>query len=147
MADNIQIQLDGTREILDALDALNPRQIINIIKAIERKALRDNIIKPVKAAVPYSSESKKSIRIVQDSQDRTGFFAGVTSDAFWLRFVEKGTNVRTTKNGANRGAIRPQPHAIDTILENVEGVVDVFAKDFGEAVEQELQKRLKKLNK
>ena len=60
MADSVQIQLDGTREILDALDSLNPRQIINIIKAIERKALRENIIKPVKAAVPYSSEKVQS---------------------------------------------------------------------------------------
>jgi len=140
-------ELEGVSEVIDALEALEPKQLLSVIKALERKALNENIVKPLKAALPYSADSEKSIRVVQDNQDRTGFWAGITSDAYWLRFVEKGTNIRTTKKGANRGAISAKNRAVPTILGQTDDVVEFFNKDFGGEVERILQRRLKKLNR
>ena len=147
MIDSTKFELEGSDAILDALDALEPRLLLAIIKAAERKSLMENVIRPVRGEIAYSADSKRAIRIVNDRQDRTGFFAGVTSDAFWLRFVEKGTKNRTTKKGFNRGSISPKPQIIPSILNTPDDVVEFFNKDFGQAVEAILQKRLKKLNK
>lgn len=140
----VQFQLEGADEILDALAALGPKNLFNIIKASERKALTENIVKPVRAAVPYSANVKKNIKVVQDRKDGGGlaFFAGVDSDVFWIRFVEKGTKERP-----GRGRITPKPSAIPAIEENIQGVVDFFGKDFGEEINNILEKRIKKAKK
>jgi hypothetical protein len=140
-------EIEGANEIIDALDSLNSNEILNIIKAVERKALKENITTPLGSAVPYSSQTKKAIGIVQDKHDRLAFFGGFTSDAFYIRFVEYGTNVRTTKKGFNRGSISATPMAKDVILNQVDDVIKFFTEDFGTAVEQQLEKRIKKINK
>jgi hypothetical protein len=149
MADSITYKLEGVDEILDALSALEPKQVLNIIKSVERKDLSENIIKPVRAALPYSEHSKKGIRIISDKWlgDKTALWAGVSSDVFWLRFVEKGTDVRTTKKGSNRGAITARPLVVPTISGQLDKVVEYFTTDFGSAVETIINRKLKKIKK
>jgi hypothetical protein len=138
----ITYKLEGMQEIIDALSSLNSKETLNTIKTIERKILRENIIKPVKAALPYSATTKKGIKIVADknSGDKTAFFAGATTDAFWLRFVEKGTAGR--KGGV--GKIRPRPKAIPEIESRPEQIVRFFNEEFGNEVEKILLKKIKK---
>ena len=147
MTDNITYNLDGADEILDALSALDPKIIMQIIKSVERKALMENIVKPVRAAIPYSTRTKKGIGIANDKQDKTALLAGPLNTVFYLRFVEKGTKERTTARGASRGAITARPIVIPTVMGQIDDVVDFFNKDFGEAVDQILQKKIKKINK
>jgi hypothetical protein len=147
MAEVITFQLDGTKEILDALSDLDPRQTINIIKASERKDLVLNIVTPVRAGVTFKPKTKYAIGITSDRNDRTGLFAGVTSKAFWIRFVEKGTELRTTKSGANRGQIKAKPTVIPIIESQIDNVVNFFNNDFGEEINKILLKRIKKLSK
>ena len=142
-----QFELEGTQEVLDALDALDPKELSKVILATERKALSKHIITPLRAGVPYSADSKKSIRIASIKNDKTGLDAGIHSDRFWLRFVEYGTGDRETKKGWYRGAITAKPAVIPIIESNVENVVTFFTQDFGEAVDAILMKRLKKLAK
>jgi len=149
MADSITYKLEGVDEILDALSALEPKQILNIIKSVERKDLTENIIKPVRAALPYSEQSKKGIRVISDKWlgDKTAMWAGVSSDVFWLRFVEKGTDVRTTKKGGTRGSIKARPLIIPTITGQIDEVIGYFTTDFGDAVETIINRKLKKIRK
>lgn len=46
---------------------------------------------------------KKGVRMTVNSSDRGGTIATVKSTAFHAHLFEKGTAVRHTKNGANRG--------------------------------------------
>ena len=146
-ADKITYELTGINEVLDALDSLSEKKIMNIVKAIQRKVLKDIVITPLRAAIPYSQFAKKSIRIVPDKRDYTADYAGPTSDAYWLRWVERGTKQRTTKAGVNRGAITPRPIIIPFIESTPEKIVEFFNKDFGQAVSDELQKRISKIKK
>jgi len=145
--EGITIEVEGAEQILDALSALETRNILNIIKSIERKDLTENVIKPLRSISPYSSTTNKNIRVVADKEDKTGFFAGPTSDSFWIRFVEKGTDVRTTKKGLNKGKITAHPIFTNLIENQVDAVIDYFNKDFGTAVNEILEKKIKKLKK
>ena len=68
-------------------------------------------------------------------------------DAVLLRWFDKGTVVRTTKKGYNRGQIIGQHKVQNTILSNVSGVIQFFNEDFGTEVDRILQRKLKKINK
>lgn len=142
-----KFEIEGLKEVMAALESLNSKEVSNIIKAIERKVLSENVVRPLRSALPYSQQTKRAIGVVQDREDRLAFFGGVTSDAFYLRFVEYGTDVRTTKKGFNRGAITPRPIARDFILGQVDDVIKFFEEDFGDAVLNQLQKRIKKIKK
>ena len=148
MADKLTYQLEGTKQILEAIDSLNDKEIFKLVKSVNRRNLTKNVVKPVRTALPYSAETKKAIKIVADRADKkTGLYAGVTSDAFWLRFVEGGTKVRTTEAGANRGLIAPNPRAKQTIDQSVPSVIDFFNKEFGGELVTMMQKKLKRINK
>lgn len=146
MADKISYSLTGTKDIVEALDSLKPKVLNNIIKSTNRKALNQEIKKKVQAALPYSAKTKKGIKTLGDKEDRaTGVWAGATSDVFYLRFLEKGTKVRTTESGANRGRITPNPRIVPTIESNVDNVVNFFNKDAGEEIAKIMQRKLKRI--
>jgi len=159
---NESFELEGTKEVMKALDALQPKLLLAVLKGVERKALRENIIKPLKAALPYSESSERNIKIVSDRDDKTGFYAGITKDSYWLRFVEKGTKIRTVKEtkivpingefrtfkeGQTLGQIIGKNIAIPTMLDNIDDIIEFFNEDFGSEVEKILKRRLKRLNK
>jgi len=148
MASSVQYKLEGADQIIKALDVLDSKELISLIKSAERKALAQEVIKPIKAALPYSAATKKGIKIVADKEDRlTGLYAGVSSDAFWLRFLEGGTKIRTTKNRANRGQIAPRPITKPIIINSADGVIDFFNKDFGQTLVTLMQRKIKRIKK
>lgn len=148
MNDKIEYKLFGTDQILDALDSLSPKTLNNIIKSTNRKALNVNIRKSVQAALPYSAKTKKAIKTLGDKEDKaTGVWSGVSSDAFYLRFLEKGTKVRTAEDGANRGRIAPNPKVIPTIESNIDNVINFFNRDAGEEIAKIMQRKLKSIKK
>ena len=51
MSEIIKYELEGTSEILDALDALNYKELIRVIRNVERKALSKNIVVPLRSVV------------------------------------------------------------------------------------------------
>lgn len=140
-------KLEGTDQILKALDALSSKETAKILKAANRKALAQKIVKPVKAALPYSAKTKKGIKIVADKEYKDSFFAGATSDVFFLRFLEMGTKERIAADGRSRGQITPRPIIKSTIMRNVDGVIDFFNKDFGQTLVQLMQRKIKRITK
>ncbi len=139
-----QVAVEGADKVIEAIQSLGTKNIVNIVKAVERNVLQENIIQPLKAAVPYSAKTKKNIKVEQYRKDKSGltFQAGVSSDVFWIRFVEKGTKERK-----GRGRITPRPSAIPVITENTQAVIDTFTNNFAEEVNKNLEKRLKRLKK
>ena len=47
MAESFKYELKGVKEVIEALEALEPKQLLSIIKAVERKALNETIVKPL----------------------------------------------------------------------------------------------------
>ena len=139
----MDFKLEGTKEFIEAMDALSEKELHKIIKTVERKDLTQNIIKPIRAALPYSAKTKKGIKIVADKEFKeTGLFAGASTDVFWLRFLEKGTVERK-----GRGKITPRPIIAPVIEGNISAVVEFFNKDFGEWLDKTISRKLKRINK
>ena len=156
MNDVVTYELTGMKEFLAALDALTDKELFAVVRSGVRKALQNNIVKPVRAAIPYAS-LKKSVGIVSEKgKDELTMWAGVIMtkrpDANTppagaiLRWIEYGTAVRTTNAGANRGAIAAKSMIVPAINSGVPGVIDFLNKDFGTAIETFLAKKLKKMN-
>jgi hypothetical protein len=143
----MEYKLAGTKEILEALDTLSEKEIDSLTKGAMRKSLNENIVKPVKSALPYSAQTKKGIKIVADKSIKGALWAGVSSDAFWLRFTEFGTKVRTTKKGANRGAVPARAEARPAVENNIDGVINFFNEDFGQDLVRLMQRKLKRISK
>lgn len=155
--DGITYELTGMKEFLDALDALTDKELFAVVRSGVRKGLQNNIVKPVRAAIPYAS-LKKSVGIVSDkNKEELTMWGGVIMSkrpdantppaGAILRWLEYGTAVRTTKAGANRGAISAKSMIIPAINSGVPAVVDFLNKDFGTAIETFLSKKIKKMNK
>lgn len=137
--ENKNFELSGLKEILAALEGLESAEVNKIISTIQKNVLNKTVINSVRAALPYSASTKQAIRVVADKEDPLTFYAGVTSDAFWLRFVERGTRVRE-----NRGQIVAKPKAIPTIESKPDDIIEFFNDEFGEEVAKILLKKIKK---
>ena len=151
----ITYNLEGANEILDALDGLPERVIQNIITAVGRQALRQHVIAPVRSALPYTNIVKsKDITITGDRRDKS-LWAGPTTDAWRLRFVEKGTkeryaiyrNKRKMASPAYRGSISPNPKLTPVVEASPPSIINFFNIEFGNEVEKQLLKRIKKIKK
>lgn len=141
-------KIEGLQEVFDALGTLTSREALVLIRSTNRKALTKNIIKPVRAALPYSAETKKTVKVVTDTENRkTGLYAGVTPDGYVLRFLEYGTRVRVTSAGINRGRIRAR-HTIEPVIDNrVKDVVDFFNNEYGDALADIMRRKIKRIDK
>jgi hypothetical protein len=162
MPESVKFELQGTSEVLAALDALDYKTLVSIIKAVERKALRETIVSPLRSAIPYGPESKKMIGIAGSKTDKTALKAGVMAGrrttkksgdktvsvpplGVIIRWLDLGTEIRTTKKGANRGRITGKNVVQPFILNNVDNVVEYFNTNFGDEVNNILLKRLKNI--
>lgn len=161
--DFMTYDITGFTEVMAALDALTDKEIYAIVRSGIRKGLQENVVKPVRAAIPYSN-LKKSIGIVTDrTKDEVSMYAGVIitkargyvegtntprrPDGVLLRWLEFGTAARTTKAGANRGAISAHNMITPIIEGSAEGMISFLNNDFESAVDAFLSKKLKKMNK
>ena len=101
-------KIEGLSEVMDALKDIKVKVKVQLIKSFLRKAMMKEIIKPLRADLPYSRNIIKNIKIFTSRRDsnKTAIYGGPSSDVYWIRFMEKGTKQRYTKKGAFRGSIR-----------------------------------------
>jgi hypothetical protein len=139
-------KLEGTNQIINALSALNSRETDKLINFSLRRALNENVVKPLRNTIPYTN-SKKNIKVIKDKEFQNSYFGGVTKEAFYLRFVDKGTKERTTKSGANRGSITGNNKISNFINSSVNSTVEYFNKDFAPNLIKNIKRKLKRINK
>lgn len=149
MENGISYKLEGVSEVLDTLDALSSKEITALVRSANRKALSSKIVPPLRSALSeFGPNITRGIKVMRDYEYKdTGMVVGPTTDIFWVRFLVKGTKIRTTKEGWNRGKIEPNDSAIRAIESNIPGVIEFFNKEFGETLISFMQKRIKRLSK
>jgi len=143
----IRYELKGVKEIQEALLQLPAKVNAKLLQSVHRKTAKKFIIDSLRAGTPYSSTTKKSFVVQNDREDPTAVFAGPSSDAFWIRFVEKGTKQRETKKGYNRGSITGKNTIEPIVDQQIEPIINYVNTQYGEEIENFLQKRIKKINK
>ncbi len=142
-----EFKLDGGEEIMDALSGLPVEMQAKILKAYISKAGRQYIVNPLKTKLNYSKDTESSIKILSNPGNKLSVFAGVSTKGYKLNWADRGTKIRTTKKGYNRGRIigknQVQPH----IENSVKPIVDYTNKELGNEINKYLERRLKKFKK
>jgi len=145
--DIVTYELNGAREIIEALGELPEKVQKSIIKSFLRKTGQEKIVKPLKTLVNYSAERESTIKVVQANDDKDAVQAGVTGKGYIIRWVDLGTKERKTKKGWSRGKIEGRKQIQPFIESQVEEVVDYFNENLGEEINKILERRLKRLRK
>lgn len=141
---NEGFRIDGLREFEEALDSLDPKTLQQIYRSANRKVLTKHVKGELSTVV---GERKKFMKVASVKEDKTGVKIGPSTDVFWTRFLEKGTKSRSTKSGASRGRIAGN-HKIETFYRTkVTSIIDYISENYGEAIDEILEKKVKKVNK
>jgi len=154
-------EIDGLKELLSALQELPDYLQDKIIKAFLVKAGRKFVVDDLKTSLPYSQtieghgklEGRQRFRVVTDPNNKNAVFAGVSMDSFWLRFVDLGTKERGTLNVKNskkmhfRGSITARNQVEKVIDSEIQPIIDYARNEFGNEIEKNLQRRIKRINK
>lgn len=142
-----QFEVQGLSDVVKALQELPIQLQDKLIKSFLQKTGKKFIVNELKSALPYSSKTLKGIRTLSDKKDKNAVFTGVSSDVFWLRFVDKGTKERQTRKGYNRGSITPKNQVRSVIDSQIQPVIDYARDEFGNEINKNLERRIKKINK
>lgn len=145
METNQTFEIEGLSELMKALEELPDKLQDKIVKSLLQKTGRKFIVNELKSALPYSSKSKKGLRVISDRRDKEAVYAGVSGDSFWLRFAELGTKERT--KGHYRGRITPKNQVRDVIDAEINPIIDFARDEFGNEINIILERRIKKINK
>ena len=142
--------LEGFKEILKVLETLgDDRQVNNLLKKANREA-----VKPVQKAMkglPFPARLLTSMAIratkVDGAKHPNAVMVGPTTKVFPIRFLDKGTVERYTKEGAYRGMIEGK-HVIETFMDaQAKQVQKDVVKKYGEDLVKLTAKDVKRINK
>lgn len=146
MGSKKKYSLEGANEVMKALEELPVKIQAKVIKSFLAKAGRKFVTNPLKSELNYSSQTEKSIRVVQDPK-KAAVSAGVTRSGYKLLWADLGTKERTTKSGANRGKIIGKKQIQPKILNSIDPIIDYVNEELGEEINKILERRIKKINK
>jgi len=141
MAQVTGIKLEGVKEYTEILNGLPERVRDQVLRSFNRKAATQEVLKPLRAALPYSSQTKKEIKVAANRANKTAVVAGPTSSVYYVRFVEKGTKERKGPRGRIRARNRIEPF-VDSRINNV---ISFTSREYGNEINKFLEKKIKRL--
>lgn len=158
--------IEGIDEVLLALERLPMKLTSKVLYDANREIVTKTLRSDLMSAIPYSARTKRGIKVVKARGTQNGVYIGVSADAFYLRFLEKGTQERFTtgsgssrrlttrynkigrrgsNQGASRGSLTPRDTGVvSTIESKINDVLQAVTKDYGEFIVSALAKQLKK---
>lgn len=140
---DLKFELHGAKEANEILKSLNAKDRIEIYYRLNRKGANE-VKKQLQAAAPSSSIAK-GVAIVRSKINKTAVLIGFLKKAFYVRFKEFGTEIRSTKGKgkykkeANRGQMKPEPF--------VQGAHDAAVSELQIKLGQNYLKELNKILK
>ena len=144
--DSGEYKIEGLKEFMDAIVDLPMHLQKKVLKSFLSKAGRKFVVKELKASLPYSTKSKKGINVVADRRE-VAVYAGVTGKSFWLNWADRGTTVRKTKSGANRGFILAKNQVSRKVDEEIEPIIKYSNEEIGNETSKFFDRKLKKIRK
>lgn len=157
----------GADEIIDALDKLAPklsRQVLfNAHKTVLAQVARPDL---KSALASFSSASRTAVSIRKAKGTQSGAYLGITTKAYWLRFVNYGTKQRTTKvknitriktkrynsvgrwgrtAAANRGRVVGNEDISSTLEDRANHVLREVQENYADLINDALNKELQRV--
>jgi len=156
-----KLEIQNWKEIYHALDQMEDRLREQIIRNVHKSVARQTIVKDMKAALPYSSETKKGIGIKNVRGNKNAVWIGAMSDAYYLRFLEFGTKERETRarsrikrkrsggktSTRNRGRIRANPILTRMVDGSIEQYILLLNTEYGNELAKWMQRKLDQATK
>jgi len=155
----MEMQLTGANEIVKLLETLPLKVQEKILLNTLKRIARTEVAQPIRSALPYSSTVEGMVGVFNNKDRVLSIWAGVRAGkrsqeeptqppkGVILRFLEKGTKQRTTKGGANRGAISGSNKIPSLMQGYAANYVDEFNARFGEELAKMIEKETKKIKK
>jgi len=151
---SINVDVFGVKELKKLFDDLDDDALsLQILQDINREGA--NLYKKeMQNRAPVGSDNiYKSIKIEKDRSDKTSLIIGPSLKAFWARFIERGTKVRTTKGRGpvqfkrgERGKINPEPFIQPAIESATPNAKKRIFDNMGKRVLNFLKRRTKQIN-
>lgn len=136
-------KIQGLDEVMNALRTMPAALQADILKRANRDIL-NRLVKPRFKSLP---QRRKKFSVVSVRGDKTAVMVGVSSENYWLRFIDKGTDLRYTRKGYARGMIRGN-NVITGIIENSPPlVIEEVTKSYGEIIQKHLNRKIKSVQK
>lgn len=142
-----QFEIIGLKEVEEAIKDLPIKMQAQIYRALNRKAVKKYVVDNIRNAVTYSNQTEKGITIVNDRNDKTAVYGGVTSDSFYLRFADRGTAARYNEKGAFRGQIVGKNQIQPIIEGSVDDIIKYMNDEIGTEIAAILEKKLRSTSK
>ena len=138
MIEGFKMDFVGLDELEDAMKALPDKTKDAVLKAVNTRLAKQFIIDRIRPAITnYGTRAVKSVKTVGSKSDKTAIYAGPTSSAFWVRYLDLGA-VR-----AKRGEIIGQDIIGPVIDSAVEPLVNEWNKEVGNLITKTIEKRIK----
>lgn len=169
MSDSLRFEITGIDEVLLSLEKLPSRIQRKLIYETNRDILKTIVLPDAKSGIPYSTATKKGVKVVKARGTDTGVYVGVTTDSFWLRFLEFGTAERATKGattqrrqtkrykrlgrvgasggGARRGRVNANPQLVRILESKTKDVLRAVQERYDQHFAKALTANLKKYKK
>lgn len=144
--DFIQFSVEGANEFGQVLNAIGDEfQQVKVIQQTLKKTLEDTMVPVMKTGMPWSEKTKKRVKAATERRDQFAAQAGPTQKAFYVRFADRGTKVRTTKAGYNRGAIIGANRMPGIVDPAVPGMLQYFSENWKTIVSDIVEQNNKKM--
>lgn len=150
-----KFKLDGIKEIMLGIKELPAKFKGQVIASVHREILNKQVKNSLKAASPSSNIRQavavKSTRQVTKNKSSMGI--GITSNAYYSRFLEKGSTNRYTKGTgyykkkAFRGRITKRPFIQRTYDMSLNNVNRAINEQYGEIIHKVLSRKQKSIRK
>ena len=137
---NEKFEITGMEELVRQLNGLEPFVAQTILQDYLKATSNKFIVSSLKSGLNYSGYTESQIKVSRDKIKQLAFFSGPTTDAFWLRFTDKGTAVRKTKKGANRGFITGKHQIPGIVNSQIQLIIDDAENELGRAIDDYLKK-------
>lgn len=143
--DKVAFDLNGLKEIDDLLKNLPLSVQAQLLRGINRKAAKIVQLQ-MKAGTTVEGIN---IKIKADKYNKSGVLVGVENSdrGFLARFLEYGTQIRSTKDGENRGSIQPNPFLKKAIDSKANEVINFLQTNYATEINKGLERRVKAVNK
>ena len=139
--DSFKIQ--GLEEVQRALKSLPAALQADILKRANRDIL-NRLVKPKFKHLPHR---RKKFSVVSVRMDKTAVMIGPSSENYWLRFLDKGTEMRYTRKGYARGMIRGHNMITRVMEESPDLVIEEVSQNYGQIIEKHLNRKIKSVQK
>lgn len=158
------IRIEGLKDVYKALNGLPPNVKGAALRSVHRKAAAITQGEMVRRAPVGSSRTsntrrekkmgdlRDNIKIGNDRENLSGVIVGVFN-AFWARFIERGTKQRTTQGrgkyraGANRGKVTARPFIEPAIESTYQKTAKYINKNYMQIIKSYLQRKNKRISK